>query len=135
MDVFNPEVWKQQLAAFMNYPYIMLTGIAITAGVVWWLRGFQITIFKDRLTLAAEKLELADRAKNEVEKQFHAYKEPGGGNDAVAERVANIEAAIEKLSAANRAISSAITGIDDSFSKTPLALRAAQAEIINKWWK
>ncbi len=29
----------------------------------------------------------------------------------------------------------AATSIDDSFSKTPLALRATQAEIINKWWK
>lgn len=29
----------------------------------------------------------------------------------------------------------AATSIDDLFSKTPLALRATQAEIINKWWK
>ena len=29
----------------------------------------------------------------------------------------------------------ATTGIDDSLSKGPLALRATQAEIIKRWWK
>ena len=29
----------------------------------------------------------------------------------------------------------ATTSIDDSFAKTPLALRAAQAEIYKTWWK
>jgi len=141
MDVFNPEAWKQQLAAFMSYPYIMLTGIAITAGIVWWFRGFQIKIFEDRLKLAADKVELADRAKNEVETQFRAYKDEiatGGGKDALIERVANVEAAIEKLSAANNAVRSAIgaarisstssMSVDVSLSNSTLPLRQAEAD-------
>jgi len=121
MDVFNPDTWEQQWADFMSYPYIMVTGIAITAGVVWWFRGFQIKIFEGRLKLATEKVDLADRAKNEVEKQFRAYKEEvasGGGNDALAARVATVEAAFAELAAASNAVRTALTGDIANFRGT-----------------
>jgi hypothetical protein len=113
----------------------IISAVPITWFIVSWGYRRQIAVFEDRLKLAAEKVELADRAKGDVEKQFHAYREAvaaGAGYDALAERVANVETAIEKLSAANNAVRSAIgiaigasiaTGISDSLSNTPLALR------------
>jgi hypothetical protein len=118
MDVFNPDTWKQQWATLMSAPYIMFPIIAIAVWVSWWLRGTtskgeiaglngRVTVFEDRLRLAAEKAESADRAKNEVEKQFQAYKAEVG-NGAPAATTAKVEAAIDKLATAINAVSDAL---------------------------
>jgi hypothetical protein len=146
-DVLSPEIWKHQWEAFMSAPYIIFPLLILAAGAVWWLRGAlvkeqiavlkaenesQNTIFENRRQLAAEKVELANQAKAEVERQFNDLKASLVGNDALAARVARMESAIEKLSAANNAVRSAIgiasgastaTAISDSFLNTPLPLR------------
>ena len=83
----------------------------------------------------------------EAERQFKDSRADiiaSSGNDSLAERLVKVEAAVEKLSVANNAARSAIgiavgtlaaTEIGDSFSNTPLPSSAAQAEIVNKWWK
>ncbi|HEY8650534.1 MAG TPA: hypothetical protein VIL70_06425 [Chthoniobacterales bacterium] len=153
----NPDTWKQQWEAFMNAPYIMFPLLLFVAGAVWWFRGKmseatvaglreqinglreQINIFNARLQLAAEKASLADEAKDELERQFQTYKAEvaaKAGNGAFDARIAKVEASIEKLAAANNAVRSAIgvaagvftvTGSNDSFANTPLAMRV-QAE-------
>jgi hypothetical protein len=54
---------------------------------------------------AAEKVELANLAKAEVERQFKDLKtDISAGNGTLADRVAKMEGAIEKLSTANKAV-------------------------------
>jgi hypothetical protein len=135
------EGWQVTAAASVIITAIIIIALAIWGAMRWRYSGIiekkdaSIAVYEDRLKIAAEKVDLADRAKNEVEKQFRAYKEEvvaGGGYDALAERVANVEAAIEKLAAANNAVRSAIgivgtlaaTEISDSFPNPPLALQA-----------
>jgi|SRR5450631_3125589 hypothetical protein len=125
MDVFNPDTWKQQWTAFMSAPFIMLPLIAGAVWVGWWLRGTKsegkiaglderIAVFEDRLKLAAEQSASADRAKDEVEKQFQAYKAEVAAKaeyDVLAATAAKVEAAIDDLESANNAVSSAVSGI------------------------
>jgi hypothetical protein len=121
MGLFSPGSWEQQWTDFMKYPYIMAVGVAITTIVVWWFRGFQIKIFERQLKLAADKVDLADRAKDEVERQFRAYKEEVAskvGNGALSARVTNVEAALAELSAASNAVRSALTGDIANFRGT-----------------
>src|SRR5205809_654557 len=85
VDVSDPAIWKQQWSAFMSAPYIMLPLLAVVAVVAWWFRGKmsegtiaglreRIALFDDRLKFAADKGASANQAKDEVEKQFQAYK-------------------------------------------------------------
>jgi hypothetical protein len=109
--------------------------------------GAQKTIFDAQLQLAADKLEFERGRQDSFAKQFDAFKievTAGAGIDALTARVAGLEASLNELAAANNAARSAIgiavgtlaaTEIGDSFSNTPLASSAAQAEIISKWWK
>jgi hypothetical protein len=147
MDTFiNPDTWKHLLGALVNSPYIMIPPIAIAAGLIgWWLRGIksdgaiaglkaQINVYEDRLKFAAEKVATANEARDDVLRQFQAYRadvEANAGHITLAATAAKLEAALDKLGAANNAVSSAIGG---PLSNTPLASSAAQAEIINKWW-
>jgi hypothetical protein len=74
----------------MRYPYIMAVGVATTAIVVWWFRGFQLKIFKARLKLASE-------TKDEVVRQFNDLKAAvaaGAGVDALTARIEKLEAAV-----------------------------------------
>lgn len=76
----------------------------------------RIEVYEDRLKCAAEKVELANRAKAEVETQFNDLRaeiSATAENGTLAERVANVEAAIGKLSAANTAIGVAV-GISEA---------------------
>jgi hypothetical protein len=129
MDVFNPDMWKRQWEMFVSAPYIMLP-LAVGAGLIgWWLRGMtserkidglegkiaglneRIVLFEDRLKFAAEKVAWASRAKDEVEGQFQTYKAEvaaNAGYASLAATAAKIDAAINNLSAANKAVSNAI---------------------------
>jgi len=125
MDVLNPDIWKRQWEAFMNAPYIFLPLLIIAAVAVWWGRGAvleeriavlkaqnesQNTIFENRRQLATEKVELANQAKSEVERQLNDLKASSVGNDALARRLERLEQAIEKVSAANNAVVKAAVG-------------------------
>jgi hypothetical protein len=122
MDMPNLDTWKQQWTAFMSAPYIMFSFILGGGLVGWWLRWIKsegriaglngrISVFEDRLKLAAEQVALADRAKDEVVRQFNDLKAGVAGNGALAERVAKVEAALNELAAANNAVRSAVSGI------------------------
>jgi hypothetical protein len=140
MDVFNPDTWKQQWAALMSAPYIIVPLLAIVAGAVWWFRGKifeatvsglreQINACEARLQLAAEKLALELGHQDTLARQFNDLKEAvktTAGNGALAARIAKVEATIDELAAASNAVRSAIgtvTGIGDSLWNTPLPLR------------
>ena len=139
LDKLDPEIWKQQWDAFMSAPYIMLPLLAVVALVAWWFRGKmskatidgqreRIALFDDRLKFAADKAASANQAKDEVEKQFQAYKAEvarNTGQTSLAARAAKVNAAIEELSAANNAVSSAI-GVALDAAEAPLVLRVAQ---------
>jgi hypothetical protein len=67
--------WKQQWDAFMSAPYIIGPILIIMAAAAWWFRGKtlggviaglreRMTVFEERLQLAAEKAALANEAKN-----------------------------------------------------------------------
>ena len=89
------------------------------------LKG-RIVVFEDRLTLASEKVEAANQAKAEVERQFQVYKSDVEANKEhreLAATAAKVDAAIEKLSAANNEVRSAVGIPSVSLSDTPLPLR------------
>jgi hypothetical protein len=157
MGVFNTDTWKQQWETFLNAPYIIASFMAGAGLIGWWLRGIKsgrridglegrIIVFEDRLKFADERAAHADEVRDDVIRQFQTYRTEVDaaniGNSALSATAAKLEAALDKLVAATNEARSAIgvgasaaTGIDDSFSKTPLAARAAQAEIYNQWWK
>jgi hypothetical protein len=102
-------------------------------GVIAGLNG-RIAVFEDRLKCAAEKVELANQARAEVERQFKTYKEELATNAekaALAVTEAKVDAAIDELAAANSAIGSAIgaarisavSSMSVSLSNSPLPLR------------
>jgi hypothetical protein len=158
MGIFNTDTWKQQWETFLNAPYIIASFMSVAWLIGWWLRGIKsgrridglearIIVFEDRLKFAAEKVSTSNEARDDVLRQFQAYRAEvaaNAGNITLAATAAKLEAALDKLGAANNAVSSAIgvaagtstaTGISGPLSNTPLASSAAQAEIINKWWK
>jgi len=122
VEVFNSDAWKQQWATLTNAPYLMLPLLALVAVAAWWFRGKtsegeikglreRIAGFEDLLKFAAEKAASANEARDEVQKQFQAYKAEVSaytGKADLAEIAAKMDAAIEKLSAANQAVSSAV---------------------------
>ena len=123
MDMFfNPDTWKQQWTALVSAPYIIAPLIVVAVWLGWWLRGIKsegklgglnerILGFEDQLKFAADKAATANQAKDEVVRQFNELKAGVAGNDALAERVAKVEAALNELVAANNAVRSAVSGI------------------------
>ena len=115
MDVRNPDTWKQQWTAFNGAPYIVAPLIVFAALVGWWLRKATITglkgrisVFEDRLKLAAKQAQSVRQAKDEVAKEFQAYKEKvaaNAENTAFGASVANVEGAILRFEAANNTLS------------------------------
>jgi hypothetical protein len=109
--------------------------------------GAQKTIFDAQMQLAARELAFERTSQDSFARQFNDFKievSAGAGIDALTARVAGLETSFNELAAANNAVRSAIgiavgtlaaTEIGDSFSNTPLPSSAAQAEIVNKWWK
>ena len=81
MDVSNPDTWKQQWTAFISAPYIVAPVLMVFGGLVGRLLGRiaglkgRISVFEDRLKLAAKQAESARQAKDEVATEFEAYKE------------------------------------------------------------
>lgn len=107
MDPFNPDTWKQQWAAFWSAPLVIGPLIAIAGFAVWWFRGRlseaqvsglkeQIAAMEQRLKLAADASTASERAKDELDKQFQAYRAEvaAKGNNA---SPAKVEAAFEQL--------------------------------------
>jgi hypothetical protein len=121
-------------------PHLFIGGIiatiVLTVPIIWFVVNWgyrrQRAVSEERLKLAAEKVESADRAKDEVGKQFHAYKEEvaaGAGYEALVGRIAKVEAAIENLSIANNAVRSAI-GIATGASAAAASSMRVQLEAI-----
>ena len=80
---------------------------------------------------AAEKVELANQARSEVERQFKTYKEELATNAekaALAVTEAKVDAAIDELAAASNAVSSVIASISTASSMR------VQLEAINPAW-
>jgi hypothetical protein len=113
MDVSNPDTWEQQLAAFMSAPYIVAPVLMVFGGLVGGLLGRitrlkgRISVFEDRLKLAAKQAESARQAKDEVATEFETYKEEAakGENAAVGASAARVEGAIVRFAAANNSLS------------------------------
>jgi hypothetical protein len=85
MDPFDSNTWKQQWVAFWSAPVIIGPLLLIVASAVWWVRGRlfeaqvsglkeQIAAMEQRLKLAADASTLSQRAKEELDKQFQAYR-------------------------------------------------------------
>jgi hypothetical protein len=71
----------------------------------------QIALFENRLKLADEKVELADKTRAEVERQFKAFKDEVAADvgSSHAAQAAKVDAAIADFSVANNAVSSAVS--------------------------
>jgi hypothetical protein len=105
---------------------------AQSEGTVAGLNG-RIAVFEDRLKGAAEAVGIANQARAEVERQFKTYKEEVAANAekaALAVTEAKVDAAIDKLAAANSAVGSAIGAATIS---TASSMRV-QLEAINPAW-
>jgi len=93
--------------------------IAIAGFVVWWFRGRlfeaqiaglkeQIAVVEQRLKLAADALATSDRAKDELDKQFQAYKSEVATKGRNASP-AKVDAAIAKVATSNTDIGSGLS--------------------------
>jgi len=116
--MWDSEFWKQQWTAIMTAPYIMVPGLGVAGLAGWLLKGIKsdgrIAVLEERLKFAAEKVEAADKAKAELEKQFKTYKEEvvaGRGAGTLASTAAKVDAAIADVSAANNAARVALSAV------------------------
>jgi hypothetical protein len=100
---------------FHERPYVVAPLIVFTGLVGWWLKertiaGLKgrISVFEDRLKLAAEQAESAREAKDEVATEFETYKAEvaaGVENAALGASAARVEGAILRFAAANNGLS------------------------------
>lgn len=126
MDMSNPDTWKQQWTAFTGAPYIVAPLIVFAALVGWWLRGIaiaglkgRISVFEDRLKLAAEQAESARQAKDEVATEFETYEAEVAAkteNAALGASAARVEGAIVKFAAANNSLSAILAVTEEADS-------------------
>ena len=113
MDVSNPDTWKQQWTAFMSAPYIVAPVLMVFGGLVGLLLGRiaglkgRISVFEDRLKLAAKQAESARQAKDAVATEFETYKEEAAkaGNAALGASAARVQGAILRFAAVNNTLS------------------------------
>jgi hypothetical protein len=116
MNPFDPETWKQEWTAFWSAHWIVGPLIALAGFVGWWFRGrmseaqiaglnAQISALNERLTLAKELTAAAEKAKDELEKQFMDYNAEVAAKGRNASP-AKLGAAIGKFSAANTELNS-----------------------------
>jgi hypothetical protein len=114
MDVTSPEMWKQEWMAFTSAPYIILPFIVAGWLAGLWFRGRttegeiaglkreisvhdrEISVWELRLKLATDLVAAADRARDELDKQFQAYKAEVAAKGSNASP-AKVEAALEQL--------------------------------------
>jgi hypothetical protein len=115
MDVSNPDTWKQQWTAFTSARYIVAPLIVFAGLVGWWLKGItiaglkgRISVFEDRLKLAANQAESARQGKDEVATEFETYRAEVAAkaeNAALGASAARVEGAIVRFAAANNSLS------------------------------
>ena len=99
---------------FHERPYVVAPLIVFTGLVGWWLKertiaGLKgrISVFEDRLKLAAEQAESAREAKDEVATEFETYKAEVAArveNAALGASAARVEGAILRFAAANNGV-------------------------------
>jgi hypothetical protein len=115
VDYTKSEFWAQQWATFQNDFWAMLPLFVGVVVAVWWLRGWMSKreidglegekgVLEQRLKLAADLTAASDRAKDELDKQFQAYKEEVATNGRNASP-AKVDAAIVQWAAANKEVS------------------------------
>jgi hypothetical protein len=112
LDLFSPDVWKRQWEAFMKAPYVIFPTLIVGTVVSWWfcsmIHQSEIAGLRERIQLAAEKVELANQAKAEVEREVNGLNISSNCNGDLPVRVAKVEDAIRKLSLANDAVRSVV---------------------------
>jgi septal ring factor EnvC (AmiA/AmiB activator) len=141
-NLLNPDEWKRQWEAFVSAPYVMFPLLMIAGFAGWWLRGtksdgiiaalnVRITGFEDQLKFAATKIASANKERDEINDQLQAIKTElaaNAGESALAARVAKIEAAIEKWSAANKAVETAIGILETADARVTIQTEVIRAE-------
>ena len=114
MDVSNPDTWKQQWTAFISAPYIVAPVLMVFGGLVGGLLGRiaglkgRISVFEDRLKLAAKQAESARQAKDEVATEFGTYMAEVAAkaeNAPLGASAARVEGAIVRFAAAINSLS------------------------------
>jgi hypothetical protein len=141
--VYDPDTWKQQWTALTSTPYIVAPLIVFAGLVGWWLRGIaiaglkgRISVFEDRLKLAAKQAESARQAKDEVATEFQTYKAEAAAkatkakSAALGASAARVEGAIMRLAAANNSLSEilGVTEEADIVNSRKTLLRPARRE-------
>jgi hypothetical protein len=142
VDLSNPDTWKQQWTAFMSAPYIVAPVLMVFGGLVGGLLGRiaglkgRISVFEDRLKLAAKQAESARQAKDEVATEFQTYKAEVAAkatkakSAALGASAARVEGAIMRLAAANNSLSEilGVTEEADIVNSRKTLLRPARRE-------
>jgi hypothetical protein len=148
------DFWGREWLVIDGAPHLFFGGITaliVPLGLLIWFlvnwayrhrfaaKDDQLAARDERLTHAKEKQQDAERKSIDLQfviEKLEAQLQETASVEDIAVTVSSAKTKAGELVVASNAVSSAIAGIDDSFSKTPLvALRAAQAEIYNKWWK
>jgi hypothetical protein len=120
MGMFTLDTWKQQWGAFLSAPYIIASFMAGAGLIGWWLRGIKSGRRIDGLEAesklankrAAWAIEVRDEAIKAIEakRQFEDLRAGIVANEGstLTELKAKVEAAVEKLEAAEKTVRSAI---------------------------
>jgi hypothetical protein len=135
-DLMKLEFWQQQWMAFTSAIWIMLPLFFLVVSVVWWLSGTRsagtiaglkgekgvleqrlkadTSLLEQRLKFAEEVTAASNKTNDEIEelkKRFDAVEAVIAKADyaSLSDSVAEIKASIGKVSAANNAVSSAVS--------------------------
>ncbi|WP_267360996.1 MULTISPECIES: hypothetical protein [unclassified Methylobacterium] len=139
MDFFKLEEWRRQWEVVRTAPAalgpLVIFIVVVVAWVTWWFagrlhegdrrgfegdrRGFaaevtglkqQLAVRDERLQLAAEKLETLKDAQEEVQHQIDKPMPQPQSEAALLARIASLEAAVVRLTAASKVVEQAIVG-------------------------
>jgi len=139
MDLSDPKTWTEGFRVVIGAPYIVVPLLILVGGAAWWLkdkiddgeiRGLKAKndALDQRLQLAADRAQIVQEARDELEKQVEALKAQiaaGATRETLAPAATKIDVALGKFAQANAALQQLISApIGQSVSVTPNVTRA-----------
>jgi hypothetical protein len=147
------DFWGKEWLVIDGAPHLFFGGITaliVPLGLLIWFlvnwayrhrfaaKDDQLAARDERLTHAKEKQQDAEGKSNDLLQEIEklaAQLQAKASIEDIDVTMSSAKAKAGGLVAASNAVSSAIADIGGPLSNTPLPSSAAQAEIVNKWWK
>src|SRR6266852_6133487 len=139
MDLSDPKTWTEGFRVVIGAPYIVVPLLILVGGAAWWLkdkiddgeiRGLNAKndALDQRLQLAADRAQIVQEARDELEKQVEALKAQiaaGATRETLTPAATKIDVAIGKFAQASDALQQLISArIGQAVSVTPNVTRA-----------